>query len=263
MDSIKTKVCSECKKELDVSEFYPRRNSKIGYSCCCKPCHKKRGIITRKKLQDKPKQIPETKTCSKCGETYPAEMFNKDNDRISGLTSWCKICISKHREDTIDRRREHDRNYYAKNKERWIKYAIDHADHIKQGEKIRRAKNYRRLWAINTIKGHVNRGFQVSITIDELHDLAKSVDKCPICDCDLKWAPGKIAVNSPTLDRINNGKEISTNNVWILCHRCNTIKRDLPMKRFVEYCRMVVSKFGTNTMEQAGMDLNPENEVVA
>lgn len=45
-----------------------------------------------------------------------------------------------------------------------------------------------------------------------------------------------------------------------VCSECKK-ELDLPMKRFVEYCRMVVSKFGTNAMEQAGMDLNPENEV--
>lgn len=250
----KTKICSECKQELDASKFYPRKNTKIGLSCCCKTCHKKRGKIAKAKINAKPKSIPPTKECTKCGKTYPSDMFNKDNDRINGLTSWCKICIKEQRNKTIDARHAHDRKYYAENKDRFREYAKKNAEHIKKNEHIRRIKNYRRLWAFNTIKNHEARGVVVSVALDDMHALAKAVDNCPMCGVSLKWQMGKIATNSPTLDRINNGNEIRLDNIWILCHRCNTMKRDLPMKEYIEHCKMVVSKFG---------NIDPEKEVKA
>lgn len=255
MDSIKTKVCSECKQELPVSEFYPRKNSKIGFSCCCKACHKIRGKIAKAKINAKPKLIPDFKKCSRCGETYPAAMFVKDNDRISGLASWCKKCTGEQRVKTADHRHAHGRKYYSENKEKFKEYAKKNADRIKKNEQIRRVKNHRRLWAFNTIKNHEHRGMTVSVGLDDMHNLAKSVDNCPICNVPLKWEAGKIATNSPTLDRINNGNELRLDNIWILCHRCNTMKRDLPMKEYVEHCKLVIKKFGNE------MCLNPENEI--
>ena len=54
---------------------------------------------------------------------------------------------------------------------------------------------------------------------------------------------GKLQSNSPTLDRIENGKLINKNNIMIVCHTCNATKRNRTMVEFVEYCENVVKKF--------------------
>lgn len=41
MEKIKTKICSHCKKELDINCFYKRRTSKDGLQNMCKECKKK------------------------------------------------------------------------------------------------------------------------------------------------------------------------------------------------------------------------------
>ena len=41
MEKIKTKICSHCKKELDINCFYKKRTSKDGLQYVCKECQKK------------------------------------------------------------------------------------------------------------------------------------------------------------------------------------------------------------------------------
>lgn len=183
-------------------------------------------------------------------------MFVKDNDRICGLASWCKNCTSDQRAKTIDHRREHDREYYAKNKDKSKAYRKANAVSIKEKQRLNKAKRRHLYWAHSTISGHTARGFHVSITVEDLHRLAIETPTCPICGIDMKWEAGKIAPNSPTLDRINNGNDIRLDNIWILCHRCNTMKRDLPMNEFVRFCKMVAQKF-----DRSGVDIDPDKEI--
>lgn len=44
---METKVCSICGKELPLSNFYPHKNSKDGYTSMCKCCHKERAQAQR------------------------------------------------------------------------------------------------------------------------------------------------------------------------------------------------------------------------
>lgn len=48
---------------------------------------------------------------------------------------------------------------------------------------------------------------------------------------------------SPTLDRLDNEEVIRSDNVLILCYKCNATKRDRTLKEFLDYCRVVVTKF--------------------
>jgi hypothetical protein len=50
---VKTKVCSCCKKELPVSEFWVSRARKDGLQIYCKKCKCVKDLIARKKRQDK------------------------------------------------------------------------------------------------------------------------------------------------------------------------------------------------------------------
>jgi hypothetical protein len=239
-----TKKCNECKQVLDASEFYViTKVGRIGLSACCKPCHKKRNLVIRDRIAAKQKVIPEVSRCTKCGDVKDTTCFNRDNNKINGLTSWCKDCIRVHRETVIVARRAHDREYYASHRDRWVVYQTNHAAHIKTTQRTQKSKNRRRYWTHNTIKSHAQRGFKIVITTDDLHKLALDTDNCPMCGVSLKWETGKLCDASPTLDRINNGDEIRLDNVWILCHRCNGVKRDLPMWKFVDFCDMVSKKF--------------------
>lgn len=75
------------------------------------------------------------------------------------------------------------------------------------------------------------------------YNLPLESPKCAICDIALKWKPGKLQLNSPTLDRKNNEQILNMENVWIICHKCNTMKSINSLNELIAWCKMVVEKF--------------------
>lgn len=109
-------------------------------------------------------------------------------------------------------------------------------------------KNRYRFWAIVVRSKHRKRGNEVLITTDQLEEMAKATKFCLLCGKELDWSiytkSRKPKTNSPSLDRKENGLVLTKENVWILCHKCNTMKQDLPFSQYIEHCKMVVDKFG-------------------
>ena len=60
----------------------------------------------------------------------------------------------------------------------------------------------------------------------EISDLGRQTKKCPYCNTTLDWSVGKgrVRPSSPSLDRVNNGMDISLDNAQVICYRCNFIK---------------------------------------
>ena len=130
--------------------------------------------------------------------------------------------------------------------------ACDKSDRTRDSEKIaarmRRyaEQNPHRVWASGTITNHRRKGFRVLFSAQELAELAKSTQVCPICGVELRFSfgtkGGKCAHDSPTLDRKDNGEELNLSDVQVLCLRCNTTKGNRTMKEFVDYCELVALK---------------------
>jgi hypothetical protein len=133
------------------------------------------------------------------------------------------------------RMREYISTYYHKNKEPFIK---DYNKH------------YLRCWATDTISNHRSRGIKVEVTIPFLKELAGNTPNCMLCGIEFHWfnRNGKIAPDSPTLDRVDNEKIITESNIMIICRKCNTTKQDRTFNEFVEYCRMIITKFPTGIL---------------
>ena len=75
---METKICSRCKRELPVSQYYSRGNGKLRSEC--KECHK--GYV-KNKYQERKGVIGEVKAsigCAKCGDTrsYVLDFHHRD-----------------------------------------------------------------------------------------------------------------------------------------------------------------------------------------
>ena len=149
------------------------------------------------------------KRCSKCKKLLEKSEFYKDSTRKDGFRHTCKWCDQKYM-----------KNYY-------------------------KDSNPKKLWCMETIYNHRQRGFDIQITTNELFEVANPIDNCLLCGTKLNWSRGKKhpSDNSPTLDRIDNGKVISKNAVWIVCHKCNSTKRNRSLNEFIEYCKLIYFKF--------------------
>jgi len=180
-----------------------------------------------------------TKICSRCKKEKPITEFYKDKNTKDGLTCWCKECkeeygkkyCQKNKEKTRKYKRKYNREYYQNNKER-----------IRE---LHQRNNPIRYWCLQTISNHKRKGFEVLFTAEELLSIAEKTKHCPICNKPLDWEfdTGHNDYN-PTLDRKDNGNILTLDNTWIICHKCNRTKSNRTMGEFINYCKMVVNKYG-------------------
>lgn len=210
--------------------------------------------------------MEKTKICSMCGKTKPITDFYESDTYKCGYRARCKTCIIKKQKETrendiekfrmrnhIDyirhkeKRQEHNREYYRLHgKEIYNK----DKELFRERTKLWRKNNPILNWASQAKTRHKRKGFDVKITTHELAKIANEVIFCPFCGVKLNWSAGSKRKGAysdyPSLDRIDNEMEIRYDNVQILCRRCNSIKNDLTMKEFIEYCKNIVRKFGNS-----------------
>jgi hypothetical protein len=99
-------------------------------------------------------------------------------------------------------------------------------------------------WTYGTLTSHKARGMDVQISSKFLMNLAYNTSVCPLCGRDIVWG-GDISQisNRPALDRIDDNAGITKENVWLICYKCNSIKKDITLQEFVAYCRKVSDKY--------------------
>lgn len=134
--------------------------------------------------------------------------------------------------------------------ERNKKYYRNHRNRLLTKLRKRRQERPKYFWAYDSIKDHQRRGFIVEINVNELESLVEKIDVCPICKQKLDWSFGTkrgVLDTSPTLDRADNGKILRVSNTQIICNSCDRTKSNRTMKEFVDYCRMIVATFPSET----------------
>lgn len=93
------KICTQCKSEKPVTDFYVRNASKSGLSGICKNCNNSRCKNVRDKNQaafvEGGSVFPDEKTCTKCNETLPVSQYCKHSGSKDGLKNWCRSCNSE------------------------------------------------------------------------------------------------------------------------------------------------------------------------
>lgn len=130
---------------------------------------------------------------------------------------------------------ESNKKYYAEHKEACIRASI------------RWQNNHPYMaWASMRIRGHRSRGYEIKITHQELIKLAQDTVYCRYCGIKLDWKFGhknrSAQSNSPSMDRINNGRIIKKSNIQIICMLCNISKQCRTHKNFIKYCEKVFKR---------------------
>lgn len=161
--------------------------------------------------------------------------------KSSGKYSRCSICKAceniKHKE------------YYEKNKETIlekmkianklnpkIRRKLSEEEKQAQNEKrreIRKVSPESSLWS-QAKKRAKNKGIEFSIDVDDI-----IVTKlCPILWIPLQVGEGKLTVNSPSLDRVDNNRGYVKGNIMVVSHLANTMKSSATeeqLLRFADY----------------------------
>jgi len=133
------------------------------------------------------------------------------------------------------KRTEYNKEYYTKNREKRKSASL----------KYKQALDNRDRFARTSIYTHRAKGFDVRIKPPELFAKALKTPNCEICGQELVYYKGGRKgpnQNSASLDRMNNGKIITSDNVLILCWQCNVTKGNRTMVEFYEYCKFIAGK---------------------
>ena len=162
----------------------------------------------------------------------------------------CSRCGTDKTQVTITKKGYPHRKWVSDGEGGWFCHKCSRKTIYHQQEIIRKrralTKNPRFHWARMSIGNHKRSGFSIDINLfDDLLPLALEADKCKICDVPLSWGylNGKHLMTTPSLDRINNEKHITKNNIQIICFMCNSTKGIRTMPDFISYCKYVAKKF--------------------
>lgn len=168
VSAIITKMCSRCKQEKSIDEFYTNQYSKDGFCYNCKSCAKqysKQYVIKKPNYQkqyflknnnklflkhqkNQIKNPISVKICSQCKQKKPVSEFHKRKDNLDGYRYNCKECNKIWRSKHKEKINKNNKNYYFKNKEKIItrttRYCTQrrHTDaSFRIGSNIRRSQN--------------------------------------------------------------------------------------------------------------------------
>ena len=152
-------------------------------------------------------------------------MAGRRNNK-EGRCGWCKKC-------EVIRVAEWNKNNREKRRIIYARY---------------NAKFPRRRWARASIGSHRQRGYKIDFNTKELWDLAEKTEECSYCGVKFIWNYQNTLhiplPQSPTMDRKNNKLLLKTiDDIEILCHECNSTKRTRSKQEFIDYCKMIASKF--------------------
>lgn len=154
-----------------------------------------------------------TKICTHCKKEKPLDQFNKGNDK-DGLGFGCVECGKKYYQKNRQRIITYTKNYIKKHKNKVIMYMN------KYGHTIRG------IYASTKSKAK-KRHIIFTLNKEEFINWFNKQEKvCVYCERTEKEAikDKNRHCNRLTIDRKDNQKGYSSNNIVLCCHRCNTIK---------------------------------------
>ena len=188
------------KKEIEfLNEFYPQLGAeycmeKLGRSFTS-ICTKVSELGIKKEYK---KYDPEYKLCKTCNKTLHKSYFNRSNQTKDNLSYACKECL------------ETGKRQYLEN--------------IKSTESRRKKRTLAKILSAAKIRAK-KRGFDFDL--DQQWIIDNLPTKCPVLNTEITFL-NNIGThgNSPSIDRIDNNKGYTKNNVHIISWRANHLKSD-------------------------------------
>lgn len=97
MEEVSKKVCSSCKEEKKLMDFYNLKRSADGKQSRCKICLGEANKKSRGKKPKKEKEVPilsdVIKFCPACNSEKSVDLFYKMTNSQDGLFPKCKLCV--------------------------------------------------------------------------------------------------------------------------------------------------------------------------
>ena len=130
------KQCSACQETKLITEFFKLNHHTDKYYSECKLCTKKRQKLISERHKERNSSLSKeelfrgTKICPKCKNKLPKNLFHKNISRPDGVSSHCRICFAKNPLNVYTRISAN-----AKSREMTVLKRSDFLDWFKEQEK--------------------------------------------------------------------------------------------------------------------------------
>lgn len=163
------------------------------------------------------------KTCFKCKQSKPLDLFFKHRQTADGFHSWCKSCCK-------------DGNIKSRSK----------ANSTIEGRA--------RIFLTNARKSAAKRGNEFDLTVDDVVDFwRKQMGYCAYSGRLMTLEAGKL--NTVSIERINSAIGYTKDNTILICQAINRMKSDFGYHDFYELCRDVARFLGDESLNLAVGDV--------
>lgn len=176
-----TIICTKCKKEKSLEEFYNKKRGSYKKRTVCKECHREFGKKYNKKWRDdnpeykknrrqklRSGEIPykkiNEKKCPGCKIVKPVDKWGKNTGNVDGLQDACVECQNKRNNKRVKERRKIDPLF---------KLRLDITNALKYG-----------LRNISALKNNRSTLKLINTTIEQFENhFIKLINKpCPVCN---------------------------------------------------------------------------------
>jgi len=227
MDEKITKLCKKCNTEKELKFMVKHSGMKDGYSYCCKECAKKarlakKGITLEIAVSEK--------YCPVCEKTKSSDEFYKSTKSLStdGLQFLCSDCYNYH--NSINQGK--DRNYFRKLQ---TKVDVNFKEYLNKQKKENTRKNHITTMLNNAKKRALKKGIDFSLTKEDI----VIPEVCPILKVPFVIGTKDNYDYTPTIDRIDNSKGYTKENIQIISNKANSMKNSASFEMLQNFAKYV------------------------
>lgn len=208
---MKTKICTDCKEEKSIFLF-PKGGKKYILERCT-ACNTRRTLanINRNRARtDDEIQLPETKLCGTCKQTKVASDYYPNRGLLDGLQHSCKVCDAVRGKRSIN----------------------------KLPTVVRKIRGM-----LSNCRGR-DTAKRLGFDLDEpwLIEQFAGLTHCPILGMPIRWDRVALGYDSPSLDRYDNSKGYTKDNVWIISRKANTMKNDASFTELLAFSKYWIGR---------------------
>lgn len=176
----------------------------------------------------------EYRECINCGNIWKVLVKNDENP--SRVKLFCSECNSKlsPKEKTIIQR-DKIKGYHDKEKEQ-------------------RRSSYRRNHVHNMLKKAYDRAIKYNLEFNLTKEDIIIPEKCPLLNTPFIIGKYKDYEYTPTIDRIDNSKGYTKDNIWIISKKANSMKNSASFEELNTFCTNIL-RYSLNNNEKEVIEL--------
>ena len=193
------------------------------------------------------------KYCPVCKQTKSKEEFYNANHSSDGLCFCCKQCYEEHKAINNGK----DRNYFLK-----LRKKTD-PKYLKYTYRIDRKSRERCLEA-QMLQGARRRAKLKGLECDLTREDIIIPKECPILGIPLFKGTKSCYYNSPTIDRIDNSKGYTKDNIQIISMKANSMKNAASFEELIKFADWVdenIRRYSPNYREKESIELQDKELV--